>query len=211
MYKQCFEMVQMTRSLLHGSLVKGWKKTVPHAACFLLAIVAFYPAAAQHVLHGTVEGKQSEPLPGATVGIKGTSKGVITGVDGTFMLEIAKPSDTLQIRYMGYKTMNVAADTQRQKTFTLVFNEEQAKLDAVTVVGFGTQKKVSVTGSIASIPVAELKQSASPSLSNALGGRLPGIVTRQPSAEPGADAAQVYIRGFGTWSDRSPLILVDGV
>ncbi|GAA4309213.1 TonB-dependent receptor [Compostibacter hankyongensis] len=112
---------------------------------------------------------------------------------------------------MGYKTFEAPAGNQRNRVFHLVFDEEQAKLDEVTIVGFGTQKKVSVTGSIASIPVKELERSASPSLSNALGGKLPGIVTRQPSAEPGADAAQVYIRGFGTWSDRAPLVLVDGV
>ena len=181
------------------------------ALVLFFTLGAFHPASAQHVLHGTVLGKESEPLPGATVGIKGTNKGVVTGVDGNFILEISRPSDTLQIRYVGYQMLSVAAGMQREARFNLQFNEEQAKLEEVTVVGFGTQKKVSVTGSIASIPVSELKQSASPSLSNALGGRLPGIITRQPSAEPGADAAQVYIRGFGTWSDRAPLVLVDGV
>lgn len=181
------------------------------AAVFLCMLGAFHHAAAQHVLHGVVLGRESMPLTGATVGIKGTNKGAITGVDGNFILEIPNASDSIQIRYMGYEILTVVAGARRERTFNLQFNEEQAKLDEVTVVGFGTQKKISVTGSIASIPVKELKQSASPSLSNALGGRLPGIVTRQPSAEPGADAAQVYIRGFGTWSSRAPLVLVDGV
>lgn len=180
-------------------------------SCCCFSLLITYSAKAQHVLNGKVQDEKNGALPGATVKIKGTSRGVATDVDGAFMLEIASPDEVLQISFMGYKTLEETAGNRRTGTFTLAIDEEQAKLQEVTVVGFGTQKKVSVTGSIATVSVKNLQQAATPSLSNALAGRLPGIITRQASGEPGSDQAQVFIRGLGTWVNRSPLILVDGV
>src|SRR5690606_35860286 len=88
---------------------------------------------------------------------------------------------------------------------------ESQKLNEVVVVGYGTQKKVSVTGAISEVPVKNLQRIATPSLSTALAGSMPGIVTRQSSGEPGYDGAAVFIRGFGTWANRDTLVLVDGV
>ena len=89
--------------------------------------------------------------------------------------------------------------------------QQSSNLGDVVVVGFGKQKKATVTGAISSVPVNNLQRIATPSLSNALAGSMPGIITRQSSGEPGYDGAAIFIRGFGTWANRSPLILVDGV
>ena len=80
------------------------------------------------------------------------------------------------------------------------------------MVGFGTQKKLTVTGAVSGVSTTDMQRVAAPSLSNAIGGRLPGIITRQSSGEPGYDQAQVFIRGVATFSgSQAPLILVDGV
>src|SRR5690606_15848193 len=112
-------------------------------------------------------------------------------------------------RFVGYEPSEV--NITDQKVIEVSLTEDVASIDEVVVVGFGTQKKVSVTGAISDVPVANLQRIATPSFSNALAGSMPGIVTRQSSGEPGYDGAAVYIRGFGTWENRSPLILVDGV
>lgn len=166
---------------------------------------------AQQVLNGTIVDEAGSPLPGASIKIKDTDRGTVSDVDGKFLLEVPSSETILQITYQGYFPLEVVVGESREQTFTLQIDEEQSRLDEVVVVGFGTQKKVTVTGSVASVSVKELERSSAPSLSNALAGRLPGIITRQTSGEPGYDQAQVFIRGLGTWVSRSPLVLIDGV
>ena len=186
-------------------------------SCFKIVIFSFFfligseALLAQHVLRGNVVNDVFESLPGATIGIKGTNIGTATDIDGNFLLEIPNPKDTLQIRFLGFQMLEVLAGTERERRFQLHVDEEHFKLNEVTVVGFGVQKKVTVTGSISTVSASDIQQAGTPSLSNALTGRMPGIITRQSTGEPGADQAQVYIRGFGTWGNRNPLILVDGV
>lgn len=178
---------------------------------FLLAFSARVDAQSSHVLHGRVTNQQGEALAGATVMVKNTAQGTQTDIDGKFILEIPSSESIVVITYQGYFPIEVVAGAERERTFVMEFDEERGRLDEVVVVGFGTQKKVTVTGSVASVSVKELEQSTAPSLSNALAGRMPGIITRQTSGEPGYDQAQVYIRGLGTWENRAPLVLVDGV
>lgn len=166
---------------------------------------------AQHVLTGFVLDENNDPLANASVMIKGSERRAATDLDGKFILEVQSPADTILITYVGYYPIEVPVGTSRERTFTMTIDEEQAKLEEVTVVGFGTQKKVSVTGAISTVAVKELAKASTPSLSNSLGGRLPGIMTRQSSAEPGSDQAQIFIRGLGTWGNRAPMILIDGV
>ncbi|MBD1420890.1 TonB-dependent receptor [Sphingobacterium chuzhouense] len=183
------------------------------SGCILLLtfIVSQQQAIAQHVLNGKVQNAGKEPLIGATIIVKGTTSGTTTDIDGNFLLEIRNPQDTLQIRFQGYHTLEVLAGKESKRVFELEFDEEQSSLDEVVVVGFGTQKKLTVTGSVASISTREIQQVSTPSLSNAISGRMPGIVSRQSSGMPGSDAAQVFIRGVGTTGNRDPLILVDGI
>ncbi|GAA4780547.1 TonB-dependent receptor [Olivibacter ginsenosidimutans] len=165
----------------------------------------------QFVLKGKVENEDKEPLPGTSIRVKGTNRGTTADIDGNFILEVNNPKEVLQISYMGYFPLEIVVGSQKNQTFTLAKDSKQEKLDEVVVVGFGTQKKVSLTGAISTVSVKELEQQSQPSIANALAGRLPGIITRQTSGEPGYDQAQVFIRGLSTWVNRSPLVLVDGV
>lgn len=178
---------------------------------FLLAFSTQVQAQSPHVLNGRVTDQQGEALAGATVMIKNSNQGTQTDIDGNFILEIPSPEAIIVITYQGYFPIESPAGNDRERSFVMEFDEEQSKLEEVVVVGFGTQKKVTVTGSVTSVSVKALEQSTAPSLSNALAGRMPGIITRQTSGEPGYDQAQVYIRGMGTWVSRTPLVLVDGV
>ncbi len=189
----------------------GYRR-IPLLLFTALACMAMHTDAyAQYVLNGQVVDEQGAPLPGASVKILNTDQGTVAGVDGKFLLEVPSNSTTIQISYQGYFPLQVVVGSAREQVFTLKFDEEQSRLDEVVVVGFGTQKKVTVTGAVSTVSVKSIQEASTPSLSNSIGGKLPGIITRQSSGEPGYDAAAVYIRGFGTWVGRTPLILVDGV
>lgn len=159
-------------------------------------------------IKGVVRDANENPLPGVSVLIKGTNNGTVTNSEGEFSID-ADDDDVLIFSFIGFTTQETAVSGR--SNFDIILEENINQLKEIVVVGFGTQEKVSVTGSISTVDTKELKQMSTPSLSNAIGGRMPGIVTRQASGEPGYDAAQIFIRGMGTWVNRAPLILVDGI
>lgn len=159
---------------------------------------------------GYVVDEKDLPLPGVTVRILPAGKVTSTDVNGAFSIESVNETDSIQFSFVGYKTQVWKVGKQHSINVKLLPSEEN-KLNEVTVVGYGTQKKVSVTGSLSTISVKELQKVSTPSLSNAIAGKLPGIITRQASGEPGYDAAQVYIRGLSTFVNNGPLVMVDGV
>lgn len=157
---------------------------------------------------GTVKDETGVTLPGVNVVVKGTIIGTITDANGNFALEA--PSDgVLLFTYVGFGTLEQPINGK--ESFEIIMKEGDTQLEEVVVVGYGTQKKVSVVGSISNIAPAAIKQTATTSLPNALSGRMPGIITRQTSGEPGFDAASIYIRGIATWGEKAPLVLVDGI
>lgn len=153
---------------------------------------------------GVVLDPAGEPIIGASVLLKGVNGvGTITDVDGNFILSV--PVDgVLQVSYIGYKTTEVKVNGQSSLKVTLM--EDTEMLDEVVVVGYGIQKKASVTGSVAAINSQKLMEVKAPSVTNMLAGRLPGLRAVQRSGSPGDDAASVDIRGYG-----SMLVIVDGV
>ncbi|MBN9384685.1 MAG: TonB-dependent receptor [Chitinophagaceae bacterium] len=168
------------------------------------------------VLSGTIVNERSEPMPGANIKVIGSSnKGATADVYGKFLLEVDDESDSILVTFVGYKSLRQRVSNLGGRKDVIIKMEpdhEGQKLNETVVVGFGSQKKNSVTGAIATVKVSDLQQVATPSLSNAIGGRLPGVITRQTSGEPGYDAANVFIRGLATFTgSQSPLILVDGV
>ncbi len=167
--------------------------------------------AASWVLYGNVTNEKGEAMPGVNVKTVKTPRTTTTNLNGNFMIEIDGNNELLSLSFVGYKTQELPAGTARQIDIRMQPDSAGQKLNEVIVVGYGTQKKISVTGAISSISVKELQQTATPSLSNALGGRLPGIITRQSAGEPGYDQAQLLIRGIGTSGNSAPLVLVDGV
>ncbi|HTG55001.1 MAG TPA: carboxypeptidase-like regulatory domain-containing protein, partial [Niabella sp.] len=148
--------VKKQRSLIGGACKR----------CFVLLAILFFSQAqleAQHVLKGLVLDQQNKPLTGASVLLKSTSIGTTTDIDGKFILEIANPQDTLIVTYQGYIPVRLLAGTEREKTIILNEDLEQSKMNEVVVVGFGTQKKLTVTGAVSSISTKEIEQFATPS------------------------------------------------
>ncbi|MDR0743300.1 MAG: TonB-dependent receptor [Tannerella sp.] len=160
------------------------------------------------VVKGTVIDENDEPVTGASVVEKGTTNGIVTDIDGRFSLKV-NAGAILQISYIGYDMQEVS--TENAADLLIIMKENTTLLEEVVVVAYGKQKKVSVTGSIASIQTKELKQSPSANLSSSLAGRLPGLTSIQTSGQPGADQVNLYLRGKGTTNGSDPLIMIDGV
>ncbi|MCM1051221.1 MAG: TonB-dependent receptor [Paenibacillus sp.] len=184
-------------------------------ALFLLSMLNVIQAQTVKDIRGLVLDETDEPMVGATVqttsrgGVVGTT--VITDIDGLFQLSKVAVGDTLSVTFIGYKPYKkvIAGD---DSFLRIKMDLDDGMLDEVVVVGYGHQKKASVVGAIAQVSTKELSQSPVSNVSNALAGRLPGMITVQRSGEPGSDMSDMYIRGISTFgSNQSPLILVDGV
>ncbi len=163
----------------------------------------------ERTITGKVTDSSGAPLPGVTVIVKGTTIGTVTDIDGNFSLEIPLTAEILQFSFVGTKTQEVVLG--EINTLNIVLEEETTGLDEVVVVGYGAQKKESVTGAISTVNTEDLKRSSSPNLSVALAGQMPGLTVMQSSGQPGRDNVNLYLRGIGTLNDASPLILIDGV
>ena len=160
----------------------------------------------QGVIKGTVVDEKGEPVIGANVLAEGASAGTITDIDGNFRINV-KPGTKLKVSYIGYADQIVAA----KNNIKIVLTEDATALEEVEIVAYGVQKKVSVTGAIASVKADDVMRTPVGSISNILGGQMSGLTTVQYSGEPGADAADIFVRGKDTWADSSPLIQIDGV
>jgi TonB-linked SusC/RagA family outer membrane protein len=155
----------------------------------------------------TVDGM---PLPGVSiVDLNDNTKGAITDFDGNYTITGVASNSTLIFSYVGFKRQEVAVNGRT--TIDLSMEEDRAALDEVVVVGYGTQKKATVTGAVTAVKGAVLEESPTISVSNSLAGRLPGLVVIQTSGEPGSDAASISIRGTNTLGNSSPLIVIDGI
>lgn len=164
---------------------------------------------AQVSLRGKVMDETGEPLPGAAVQLKGGSSSTLTGVNGDFEINVPSSTSILVISYIGYASqeVNVAGKTN----ITITLQPDQRSLEEVVVIGYGTQRKEAVTGSVASISGNELNEVPSANVSQALQGRLPGVDISQTSTKPGA-AMQIRIRGTRSLTaDNNPLIVLDGI
>lgn len=161
-------------------------------------------------LSGIVRDVTGEPIIGASVFVKGTKIGTITNVDGEFSLDVPANS-TLMVSYIGFATREIPVKNHSNLKITL--DEDAAhNLNEVVVVGYGTQKKASVTGAIASVTTKDLVQTPQANISNMLVGKMPGLIAMQRSGAPGEDNSTLLIRGVSTFSDNTaPLVMIDGV
>lgn len=159
---------------------------------------------------GTVlDSLDASSLPGVSVIVKGTTIGTQTDLDGKYSIETTK-GETLVFRYIGYNERSVVVGNQTKINVRL--GSAAQGLNEVVVVGYGQQKKVSVTGAVSAIGTKELQQSSSASLAVALAGRLSGLTSIQSGGgQPGRDDATMYLRGAATTNGKGPLILIDGV
>jgi TonB-linked SusC/RagA family outer membrane protein len=175
--------------------------------CTIVAVQAGAQSASNTV-KGFVADRNGEALTGVTIQVKGTTRGTVTDYDGAFTIQVA-PADVLIVSYLGYRTREVSVAGTADLKITL--DEDNKLLEEVVVVGYGTQRKQTVTGSIFSVKSEELTDIPVTNLNNALSGKVPGLITIQPSGRPGEDVANIYVRGQSTWVDSSPLIIVDGM
>lgn len=161
----------------------------------------------KHDVTGTVTSeKDGLPLPGVNVIVKGTTNGVVTDFDGKYSIE-ALPSDVLTFSYLGFKTQEL--EVEQKKEINVTLSEDYNSLDDVVVVGYGTQKKSDLTGSVAVIDADEAQKVANSDVAQLLQGRSAGV-TVTSGGEPGA-APNIHIRGVATFGNNQPLYIVDGV
>lgn len=162
----------------------------------------------QDKLSGKVTDKDGKPMPGVTITVVGTTRGVITDNDGTYSINV-NPTDKLAFSFVGMKSQIL--EVGKQRTINIQMEDNTQELEDVTVVAFGKQKKESVIASITTVKPSELKVPSS-NLTTALAGRVAGIVSYQRSGEPGQDNAEFFIRGVTTFGYKvDPLILIDNV
>jgi TonB-linked SusC/RagA family outer membrane protein len=175
----------------------------------LFLAVCSIASAQEKKITGVVYDDEQFTLPSAIVKVAGKQTAEVTDINGKFSIT-AGDNDTLIVSYLGYLDSRVAV---KGKTYIAVTLSSDAKtLEEVVVVGYGQQKKASIVGAISQVSTKELQQSPVANVSNALAGRLPGLITVQRTGEPGNDMAQMYIRGVSTYGgDKNPLVLVDGI
>lgn len=164
---------------------------------------------AKKTITGTVTDASGEPIIGANVVESGTTNGTITDLDGNFTLSVSTNA-TITITYIGYVEQKVTVGSQT--TFSITLKEDSQALEEVVVVGYGTQKKANLTGSVSSVSFEEQALSRPiTNVSNALSGLSAGVQVQQSSGNPGSDGSKIRIRGVGTLNNQDPLVLIDGV
>ena len=173
------------------------------ALCALFVVLSPTMAWAQNSVKGTVVDEAGEPVIGATVIVVGTQTGTTTDINGQFSLQNLKKESVLQISFIGYQTVTVPVNGVTNLKVELKNDAE--KIDEVVVVGYGVQKKASVTAAISQISGEELEKAPVGDVTNMLAGRVAGVTAVQSSGQPGADGSSIMVRG------QSVLYIVDGV
>jgi TonB-linked SusC/RagA family outer membrane protein len=163
---------------------------------------------------GTVTSATGTPMAGVRVGVSGTTLGATTGADGRFSISgVSAGNHTLRATLVGYAEATRAVNVVAGQTATvdIQLSAQAISLEGVVAVGYGTQKKATLTGSVAAVSGEEIAASPAANVSNSLAGKLPGVVTVNTSGEPGYDGSSIRIRGNHTLNDNSPLVVIDGV
>lgn len=176
---------------------------------FLFSLCLTTSLSAQGIVSGIVKDAAGETIIGATIGIKGSNTGTITDIEGRFSLSTHSAQDVLVVSYIGFETRHLTLGDKR--TFNIVLRESSKNLDEIIVVGYGTQKKSDLTGSIVSVKADEMNAIPTTSVAEMLRGQGAGIVITQSSARPGG-SSDIVIRGKRSINGgNDPLFIVDGV
>lgn len=157
---------------------------------------------------GNVADENGEPLIGASVTVQGSKTGTVTDIDGNYEIPVSADG-SLEFSYIGYQPLTV--EVKNRTRIDVELAPSVNNLDEVVVIGYGVQKKVTMTGAVSNVNGKELLKSPSASLGNAMAGKLPGVSTVQYSGRPGGDDPTILVRGVGSFNGSNPLILVDGV
>ena len=148
-------------------------------------------------------------MPGVNVVVKGATLGAISDIEGKYSLSVSDQNTTLVFSFIGYITQEVQLGGRT--IVNVALSQELTRLEEVVVVGYGTQKTATITGSISAVKGESLKASSTINFTNSFAGRLPGLVVVTRSGEPGNDNSTLRIRGLNTLGDNSPLIVIDGI
>ncbi len=187
---------------------------------FLLAIIlpallsAITTANAQtnneFIVNGkVVAGNDAKPLAGVSIKETGTSNGVATNSEGQFTIKVKKANAILEFSFTGFQSQKVNVNNRQSLNVTLNLKQGD-DLDEVVVVGYGTQKKVNLTGAVSTLSFKDLQNTPQANTLNILSGRVSGVSVVQPGGQPGSDNPEVLVRGIGTIGDASPLVIIDG-
>ena len=177
---------------------------------FLLLILLVFcaQASAQKTISGIVS-DESGPLPGVSVIEKGTTNGTVSDFDGAYTLLVTDENAIIVFTYLGFLTQEVSAGNS--DSIDIQLQEDVQGLEEVVVTGYGTQKKATLTGSIATIGGESLEKSSSPNLGTALAGKVAGVLIDTGNGAPGSDNPAIRVRGTNTFNNSSALVVIDGI
>ncbi|WP_018621305.1 SusC/RagA family TonB-linked outer membrane protein [Spirosoma luteum] len=202
---------QKVRTIRDDTFLTEPRWTYQRAFCLLLFLSLFVSvgAMAQTKVSGKVVDAQGQSLPGVSIVVKGTTTGTVSSAEGDYTLNVPSPNSTLVFSYIGFTSQEIALNGRNSVNLTLASDDKM--LSEVIVVGYGEQKKETVTGAVASVKGTELIKSPAVNLSNSIAGRMPGVIATNNSGEPGYDGAAIRIRGSNTLGNNDALIVIDGV
>lgn len=184
-------------------------KRIVYLFCLMLGFMLSNQAHSQTLtLNGSVKDESGNPLPGVSIQVKGTSVGTATNGKGEFSIK-ADAGKTLIVSFIGYVNQEIAIKSA--KSLDVVMKEDSKKLDEVVVVGYGTQKKANLTGSVATVGKEVLQNKANPNAIAALQGSMPGVTITRSNGAPGREGLDIQIRGVSSVNGAPVLVIVDGV
>ncbi|HQK36833.1 MAG TPA: carboxypeptidase-like regulatory domain-containing protein, partial [Bacteroidales bacterium] len=176
-------------------------------ALLLLFFAAGSSLAQVLTVSGTVvDARTNTPLPGVNIVVQGTTAGTITDVNGKYSIRVENPSASLVFSYVGYVTQTIPVNSKT--VIDVAMSEEVVALNELVVIGYGTQRRADLTGSIAVVDVPEVSKTATNDITKALQGQVAGV-SIQSGGDPGA-VPQILIRGIGSFNNNTPLYIVDG-
>jgi len=182
-----------------------------HSIIFLFSLFVSTVLLGQNNIQitGIVKDVKGESLTGVSIRIRNSSQGTMTDLNGQFSLKVPDEKSEIAFSYIGFNPRVELIGKKR--IFNIQMTETANDLDEVVVVAYGTQKKATITGAISTMKSSEILKNPAANVTNSLTGAIPGLITVQQSGRPGADDAQIYIRGVSSWVNTQPLIIVDGV
>ena len=198
----------------HSPLQAGlsvFKKTSPLLLFLFVLLAMSTPGLAQgRTVTGIVKNERGENLAGVTVSVKGTKIATSANVDGLYSIQIPQGKSTLEFTGVGFKPIELSAEGKDRLDVTMTI--QLVEFDNVVVVGYGRQKKTSLTASVSVVKGKDIAKTPVADISNSLTGRATGVLATQGSGEPGGDGSFITIRGIGTiGKNANPLVIVDGV
>src|SRR5690606_33954187 len=186
----------------------GRKEMLLQVSFLMMLFLYCATAQAQNNVTGTVS-DEFGPLPGVTVMIDGTSEGTATDPNGRYTLSNVPVDATLVFSYVGYLIQRVPVNGQ--STINITMTEDAQSLEEIVVVGYSTQSRTTITGSVSTLDAKEIESLPVPNVSQTLAGRVAGVSMRPNGGAPGGDNPDLHIRGIVTTGNNAPLIVVDGI